>query len=185
MAQPVFSKCWQVRPPRASVCAPLRAWLTDPASLTRRIRARCGVFAVKVLCQRLARVHRDEAALFGLHAGECAWVREVVLIADGRPVVFARTVLPRCNVRGAWKLFHGIGSQPLGAALFADPRIVRERLTCARLDVRDARYHRALAAGGGADEVAALWARRSIFRLHGRGLLVTEVFLPAILAMPE
>lgn len=171
---------WHARPARATVPAALRPWLTDAASLTARIRARCGAFAVRVLRQRLDRVHRDEAALVGLRRGERAWVREVLLVADGRAVVFARSVLPRRNVRGAWNLFHGIGARPLGAALFADPRIARGPLACASLDRRDARYHRALAAARGDFPPQVLWARRSLFRLHGRMLLVTEVFLPAI-----
>jgi len=29
-----------------------------------------------------------------------------------------------------------------------------------------------------------LWARRSLFTLHGQSILVTEVFLPAILDLP-
>jgi chorismate--pyruvate lyase len=180
MAARRLSNRWHARPARATAPAALRAWLTDAGSLTARIRARCGTFSVRVLRQRVDRVHRDEAALVGLRGGERAWVREVLLVADGRAVVFARSVLPRRNLRGAWNLFHGIGARPLGAALFADPRIVRGALACASLDRRDARYHRALAAAGSDGPPPLLWARRSLFRLRGRALLVTEVFLPGI-----
>ncbi len=172
---------WLPRPPRTTVPLALRPWLTDPGSLTARIRARCGAFRVQVLAQRLAAPQRDEAQLLGLPAGELAWVREVLLRADGRPVVYARSVLPRHNLRGAWNLFHGIGARPLGAALFADPRIVRQPLACACLDARDARYHHAAAALPGEALPARLWARRSVFLLRGRALLVSEAFLPAIL----
>lgn len=198
MAKQHLLKRWHARPPRDTIPVALRGWLTDPGSLTDRIRSRCGKFSVTVLRQCLGRVNTDEAALLGLRRGELAWVREVVLVADGRSVVFARTVLPRHNVRGAWNLFHGIGSRPLGAALFANPRIEREPLACACLDRRDARYHRALEAAGvdakvGPDfrapdtaiRATALWARRSMFRLRRRALLVTEVFLPAIVDLPN
>lgn len=174
---------WRARPPRATVDPVLVPWLTDAASLTARIRARCERFHVEVLRQELGRAQRDEAQALGLRAGERVWVREVLLVADGRPVVFARTVLPRRNVRGAWNLFHGIGNRPLGAALFADPRIARGPLACARLDARDARYHRACELAR-PPLPAGLWARRSVFTLHRRALLVTEVFLPAILDLP-
>lgn len=133
-----------------------------------------------MLGQRLACPHRDEAALLGLRAGELAWLREVVLLADGAPVVYARSVLPRRNLRGGWRLFAGIGNRPLGAALFSDPRIVREPLRTRRLAPRDARHRRllrALPCGCESD----LWARRSVFALRGRALLVCEVFLPGIL----
>lgn len=173
---------WLKRPPRATVAPPLRPWLIDPGSLTERIRRRCTAFSVTVIVQRPALPHRDEAALLGLRRGERAWLREVLLVADGVPVVFARTILPRGNVRGAWGLFHGLGARPLGEALFADPRIARAPLACARLDRRDARYHRALAVAPRLPR--ALWARRSLFALRGRALLVAEAFLPTILELP-
>lgn len=173
---------WLSRPPRASVARRLRPWLTDPGSLTARVRERCAAFSLVVLEQRLAAPHADEAALLGLRQGELAWLREVLLVADGVPVVYARSILPRRNVRGAWNLFHGLGARPLGAALFADPAIRRGALACARLDRRDARYHRALAVSPRLPR--AVWARRSLFRLRGRALLVSELFLPPILELP-
>jgi chorismate lyase len=169
---------WLPRPPRPTVPPRLRPWLTDPASLTARIRARCERFSVRVLGQRLARVHRDEAALLELRAGELAWLREVVLEADGVAVVYARSIMPRGNLRGGWSRFTGLGNRPLGAALFADPRIVRQPLHVARLDGRDRRF--LLAAGIAPAGERSLWARRSLFLLAGRGLLVCEVFLPGI-----
>jgi len=171
---------WLARPPRATVDPQLRPWLIDHGSLTARIRARCRSLSVTVLRQCLALPHSDEASLLGLRRGELAWLREVLLVADGVPVVFARTVLPRRNLRGAWQLFHGIGARPLGAALFADPRIAREPLACIRLDVLDVRYRHARAALAPARLPPELWARRSLFRLRGRALLVSEVFLPTI-----
>lgn len=180
---------WHPTPPRATVPPALRPWLTDPASLTARITARCGQFSVRVLFQGLAQSLRDEAAVLGLRPGERVWVREVLLFADGRPVVFARSLLPRRNVRGAWNLFRGLGARPLGAALFADPAIARSALTCTRLDRRDARYHRARSVlAASAPESALghdLWGRRSLFRLHGRALMVSEFFLPAIHDLPR
>lgn len=186
---------WLVHPPRASVPPRLRPWLTDSASLTARVRARCGVFSLVVLAQRLALPHADESSLLGLRRGEIAWVREVLLVADGVPVVFARSILPRHARGGSWTLFHGIGARPLGAALFADPAIRRGPLACRRLDRRDARYHRILRAtpAGPRDDrhgalpdglPGAVWARRSLFRLGRRVLLVSEMFLPTIFELP-
>jgi chorismate lyase len=182
MPPPPARESWLARPPRAIVIPQLLPWLTDPGSLTARIRARCRRFSVRVLGQRLARVHRDEAALLGLRAGELAWLREVVLEADGVAVVYARSVMPRSNLRGDWNRFTGLGSRPLGAALFADPRIVRQPLHVARLDARDRRYRLGAAIAPAAGP--SLWARRSVFLLAGRPLLVCEVFLPGIAELP-
>lgn len=184
-----FRETWLSAPPRARVSRRLIPWLTDASSLTARIRARCDRFGVQLLCQGLAAAVPDEARLLGLRAGQQVWVREVLLLADGRPVVFARTLLPRAHVRGAWHLFHGFGARPLGQALFADPAIARAALVCTRLDARDARYHRARTAlaehAASITMPQSLWGRRSLFCRHGRALMVSEFFLPAILDLPQ
>ncbi len=189
MPPSLHRETWLPTPPRACVPPSLRPWLTDPASLTSRIRARCTRFSVRVLEQRLGAARLDEAAFLGLRPGERVWVREVLLLADGRPVVFGRSLLPRRNVRGAWNLFHGMGARPLGAALFADPAISRSPLTCKRFDARDARYHRARSAlslhAASASLPCDLWARRSLFCRHDRALMVSEFFLPAIFDLPR
>ena len=180
---------WLSRPPRSTVPPALMAWLTDPSSLTARVKARCGEFGVQQHGQRLGRALRDEAVLLGLRVGERVWVREVLLFADGRPVVFARSLLPCHNVRGAWNLFQGFGARPLGAALFSDPAIARAPLACSRLDARDARYHRARALLSAQTPPVSLarelWGRRSLFYRHGRALMVSEFFLPAISDLPR
>lgn len=187
MSHPTPGETWLARPPHAGVPPRLRPWLTDPASLTARIRARCGAFRVQVLRQCAGNLTADERRLLGLRAGENALLREVLLIADGRPVVFARSVLARGEQRGGWlRLWRGIGSRPLGAALFTDRRVSRQPLASARITGNDRRYHLArLSLPPDAALPPALWARRSVFRLHGRALMVSEVFLPAILELPD
>jgi chorismate--pyruvate lyase len=165
------------RSPALFIPERLHGWLTDPHSLTARIRARCGHFSVRPLTQGRARAGLDEACLIG-GAREAVRTREVLLRADGIPVVFAHSVVSQRDVRGAWRLFGGIGARPLGELLFADPRIARSPLSVRRLDARHPLYRRVRAAGIDAD--APLWARRSLFMRAGRPLLVTEVFLPAI-----
>lgn len=157
-------------PPTAP--AALAPWLTHPGSLTARLREHFAHFNVRVLRQCRARPHEDERALLGLRPGELAWVREVLLCAGDTPLVFAHSVLPLGHVRGAWNLFAGLGARPLGEVLFTDPGIARGRLNFRRLDERHP-LHRA--------GTAPLWARRSLFHRSRRALLVTEVFLPALL----
>lgn len=170
--------CWRAPPPARP--DPLHPWLTDPGSLTARIAARCKRVSVRVLAQHMATPHADEATILGTRRGERVWLREVLLLADGRPVVYARSLMPR--ERG-WRLFGTIGSRPLGHALFADPRVSRGHLTARRLDMRDRRYHRAVAVAEAA-QGTALWARRSLFTRNAGRLLVCEVFLASILDLP-
>lgn len=169
---------WKPLKKYAGVPAFLHPWLSDPGSLTARIVARCNSFQVRVLGEQCARPFNDERQLIGLPAGRNAWVREVLLVADGIPVVFAHSILAPRDLRGAWHMARAIGSRPLGAALFAEPGIQRGPLTVARLTAaHPLRQHAAAAVG---TPLPTLWGRRSRFCRLGRPLLVTEVFLPGI-----
>lgn len=169
---------WKPHPALAGAPAYLHPWLSDPGSLTARIVARCGDFLVQVLGETRALPFADERGQIGLRAGRLAWTREVLLLADNIPVVFAHSVLAPRDLTGAWHMARAIGSKPLGAALFADPHITREPLHTARITPRHPLHRHASAAL--AMPLPTLWARRSRFSRLGRPLLVTEVFLPGI-----
>jgi chorismate--pyruvate lyase len=162
----------------AGAPAYLHPWLSDPASLTARIVTRCNQFQVCVLGEYRARPFLDEHALVGLPAGRQAWTREVLLLADDVPVVFAHSILAPGDLIGAWHMAQAIGSRPLGAALFADPCICRGPLTSCRLALHHPLHRHACKALG--TQLPTLWARRSRFSRLDRPLLVTEVFLPGI-----
>jgi len=159
----------------------LRRWLIDRGSLTARIERRCDHFRIKLLRQSLAAPTRDEYRMIGVRDGARCMVREVALECDGQPVVFAHSVVARRALRGPWRMVIGLGRRPLGAALFADPRIERHPLHFRRLQRDDTLYRRAI--GVANLPCAALWARRSLFVAHGARLLVTEVFLPSLLEL--
>ena len=155
-------------------------WLIDRGSLTDRIRARCNALRVKVVYQGPRRATRDERFLFGARARQTL-VREVYLLCGDVPVVFAHSVVHRSDLRRAWRSLIGLGTRPLGAALFANPRVRRQALRFRELHARDELAKRALRGASG--RPPALWARRSLFTLHNSPILVTEVFLPGILAL--
>ncbi len=160
---------------------PWRGWLAYPGSLTRRIVARAGGLDVERLSQRLRPPHEDESRALGRPARQLALVREVVLHARGRPVVLAHSIAARADLFGAWRGLRGLGNRPLAAALFRDPLVRRGPLEFARVDARHPLGRRARRVLGG--ELPALWARRSLFHRRGRPLMVTEVFLPALLEL--
>ena len=179
MKSPGIDQLWQPLP--ACADARLRHWLLDRGSLTRRLQLRCDRFRVEILSQRIAAVDRDERAVIGVHLGARCVVREVSLYCAQRPMVFAHSVVEPRALRGPWRMLSTLGARPLGSALFADPRIQRHALRFHRLNSRHELYRRAC-------ELlerppACLWARRSLFVRRGSRLLVTEVFLPAILEL--
>lgn len=163
-------------------CDPaLRPWLRDQGSLTQRILQRCARFEVRPLHNGLARLADDEAAVLGLAPHRLAWSREVFLYADGVPVVFAHSACASEHLRAPWQAMRGLGNRSLGSLLFSHPLVVRQPLRFKALRAPHPLYRSATQNAGVMP--ATLWARRSLFLLHGAPLLVTEVFLPAILQL--
>lgn len=158
-------------------------WLHDRGSLTLRIQQRCEHFAVRNIRNGLARIALDESALLGIASHQLAYSREVFLYVDGQPVVFAHSACAPQHLRGTWSAVRGLGNKPLGALLFAHPLVQRNPLHYKALRSTHPLYQSAIK--GLSDSPGRLWARRSLFYLHGAPLLVTEVFLPGILRLTK
>ena len=167
---------WRRAPPLHS--DPARAWLVHPGSLTTRVIERHGALRVEILQRRMRIPNEDEYEALGRPTHKLAYVREVLLHAGGRRVVMAHSIVGRTDLRGAWHRVRALGTRPLATALFADPLVARGAFEFARLDSRHPLWKRARALLG--RDLPALWARRSLFRRHGRPLMVTEVFLPGL-----
>lgn len=159
----------------------MRAWLLDQGSLTQRITRRCANFAVREIEQRDASPLLDEAGMVGVGIRHHALLRDVYLFCGSTPVVFAHSVLPYASLHGRWAKLGRLGNRPLGAALFADPLVRRERMQFRKIGARHPLY--GLAAAAIEQAPPYLWARRSLFVLAKRRILVTEVFLPNILTL--
>jgi len=151
----------------------LGPWLIDNGSLTRKLVALSkDQFKVQVLRQELATPGAAEANALKMTQQTPVMIREVVLKGRGRPWVFARSILPMTTMTGRLAGLRTLSNQPLGELLFQDPSMTREPLEAACLPARILSVPAALAAG---DE--PLWARRSVFFLDQKPLLVSEVFL--------
>jgi chorismate--pyruvate lyase len=164
---------------RTRVPAHFLPWLLDTDSLTRRLVLACPArFGVRVVDQRRARPLFEEALALGLTRNEQALVRHVQLRCADAPWVCARTVIPLGTLSGPNRRLARLGNRSLGAVLFADPTLERGEVEVARLDTTGRLY--AHVTTGVAKPPAEIWGRRSLFRLGGKPLLVSEFFLPAI-----
>ena len=157
--------------------APARAWLTEPGLLTERLRACCdGRPGLTVVSEREEPLAAAESALLQA-PGTAAFVREIELTCDGRPWVFAQSLIPLATLaRHDW--LSALGGAALGERLAAVPGLKRGPLEFARLTPGVALFHRALRET--VAPPAELWARRSWFAIDGNRLLVQEVFLPGV-----
>jgi chorismate--pyruvate lyase len=155
------------------------SWLFDNGSLTRRLIDACpGQFCVQVLAEGMTLPMANEGRRLAIAANRHAFVRQVQLMCDDTPWVFARTVIPRSTLTGSQRILTHLGSRPLGAYLFADPHMQRDPVEIARLAPGDHLYH--MAVEGLPGKPACVWGRRTVFYLDNKPLLVNEIFLPGV-----
>ncbi|MCA1857997.1 chorismate lyase [Massilia oculi] len=171
---------WQPHPGALRAPDRMRDWLTTEGSLTARLMAHSAAFRVRRLHQQAATCLADEARTIGLPRRGRVWEREVLLECDGRPRVFGHTVVPMGCTASDWPLFSALGERSLGTTLFYDPLVRRGQLEYARIRAGHPLFRRVRAAIGGPEDTL-YYARRCVYRRHQGLLLVTEVFLPAVL----
>ncbi|RDH82564.1 MAG: chorismate lyase [endosymbiont of Galathealinum brachiosum] len=157
--------------------AEIKSWLFDSGSLTARLLKHCsGTFSVKVLSVKRATPTPDEIKALKLKVRSQAIIRQVLLLCDGQPVVYARTIIPVSSLRGSLRGIVLLGNRSLGAVLFSDKNMQRKPMEITSLKVTH-KFH----AWTGCSSKEAIWGRRSIFILKNQELLVSEFFLPELL----
>ena len=150
---------WRIFDASEDIPSHVLPWLLDNSSLTAKLKKKYSDFHVTVLSQVENTPYNCELKLLGYIEGETIIVREVELIGEQQPVVFARSVIPK-TVDTEELL--AIGSQPLGEILFDDPLIYRDQLEVGQ--------HQ------------GVWTRRSTFVVGKTKLLVSEIFLEKLYA---
>lgn len=158
----------------------MRRWLTDRRSLTDKLVSGSTHFRVQRLHQQRALSLPDEFAMLASPGRSRVREREVLLLCDGSPVVFAHTIVPLDATASDWPFFNALGERSLGTTLFGDPQVERGALQYARLRAEHPLVQRARKAIDANLIDGPLFARRCLFRRKKGLLLVTEVFLPTI-----
>ncbi|QWD77459.1 chorismate lyase [Polynucleobacter sp. MWH-Svant-W18] len=159
-----------------------QAWLSDTGSLTQKIEKAIGQkLEVQVLRDCPQTLNSDESRYFHFRIRRCR-VREVLLCANGIPLVMAHSVIPTFSSSGSNHAVLRLGKKPLGAVLFAKTRKhskAKPPRDIARLDKNSALWKRCFK--NHPKITSPLWARRTLYRLKGHPILVNEIFLPALL----
>lgn len=149
----------------------LQFWLRAPGSLTARLRV-TGDVQVRVHFQGSQRLWPEERRALRDVAGH---VREVSLLLDGLPVVWARSATRHRALKGPWKAIQGLGSRPLAELLFAEARVGRGPLESQRWRA-GSEGPRQTRRRWGPKADRPRWARHSLFTHHGQTLRVMEAF---------
>ncbi len=136
-------------------------WLLEPDSLSRRLQRHCDEFTVSLIEQKKidsTMLSADERELIG--DVDCL-LRKVILMGDGQPWVFARTLIPLSTLTGQESDLEQLGEMPLGFRVFTDSSARRDALEVANTGT----------------QAQPLWARRSRLWINNKPLLVAELFL--------
>ncbi|MCA1930203.1 chorismate lyase [Rheinheimera sp.] len=149
----------------------LESWLVSEGSLTALLKSRCQTF-------RLELVTEHWQALPGFLQQQWQQVqglkRDVILWCDHKACVYAQSWLPESTLEQMQPLAR-LGAQPLGEYIFQHASLQRGQIEVALLEAG-----LCLPVIGRQGE---LWARRSVFSVQQRPLLVQEIFLPGVLEL--
>ena len=146
-----------------SISASIKPWLLDTGSLTQRLKdAYPGTFEVQVLHHDWGYPSADERHFLSMQESETASIREVVLVCNNEPKVFARSILPATSLEGRNSQLLNLNNKPLGAFLFSQPDLERGPIELTRIE----------------EGQEIVWGRRSCFYLDQKPLAVCEYFLP-------
>ncbi len=172
----------------------VQSWTYEPGSLTQRLRDYYGdAIRVKILLQQWNTPFLSERRLLKLHENKYSLIREVLLHADGKPLILARTIIPAKTIKAAKSNLSHLGSRPLGEVIFSYPKLERiemdvtliEPPTTAWMQEVEQRmeqlptWTQAAIAEGNIDQ--PIWGRRTVYAIAQRQMLVSEFFLPEVL----
>ncbi len=151
--------------PNSLLPQPWRQWLLDTGSLTQNLKELApNRFSVRVLHTGFTRPSLSEARSLNIAFCQQVYVREVALCIDGQPHIYARSIIPRSTLTGAERQLLFLRNKPLGEFLFRHKSMHR-----GPIEVKQGQVNQ-----------HAIWARRSIFYVNDKPLLVSEYFLPSL-----
>lgn len=177
----------------------VRDWIALETSMTARIgQVVDRPIDVEVLRQVQAGLYPDEAQYFAESSDQLSdqpsdqppeqasappVVREVCLSAEGQPYLIARTALTSHKLQTHPTIVE-LGNKALGTLLFAGPKpcpyTARDYA-----ELRQGHPLFDLVRLRDTSDQEAYWARRTLFWLFDEPLLVTEIFLPALISHPS
>lgn len=171
---------------RRAINPALQDLLFSGGSLTQALGDRCAQkLQLQIMQEHWARPFAEERCWLGLADGRYTFTREIQLLCNKTPWLFARTLMPPQILRGRARRLLDIGERPLGSLLFSQPTVAqirREQRDYACLQDGQYLYNHlqtllpALTMPAG----SCLWARRSSYRLYKFRLGIIEIFLPGL-----
>lgn len=143
----------------------LAQWLTLPQILSQSLQVHCHKLSLKLLSQGLQAAYPDEARILEQPLDKLPWVREVVLIGDDKRLTYGRVVVATRTYLAHFEDFNQLGVKLLGESLlYNKSHVTREAFEYALIPSDHAWFRKGVA------------ARRSVFKITGDPLIVTDFF---------
>lgn len=168
---------WQHYRPSMNLPSYLHPWVMHAGSFMERLRQQ-GVnnLQVQLVNQSWQVPELSERQQLGIAPRHYALIREVLILSEKCKWMVARTVLPRHTLTGKQRQLAFLKNRSLGSVLFKEAAGWRSEFEVACMYPHVSWYAALLHAAN--IDVVGLWARRSMFVLQAKPLLLTEVFLP-------
>lgn len=178
---------WHTVPLTAEVIPEqVRTWLTLTEPLTAHLKQQLPPHRLAMWRQGLEPPPIHEQLLLHLTAPASAWIRQIFHYLGDDIVVYARTVVPENIYKEYQDILDNLGTKPIGAAFLYEKAWRRSAFTFGCITPAGLLHDAATQAISGqkAKDLAEqlLPARRSLFDTGKGYILLTEVFLPALLA---
>lgn len=159
----------------------LKEWLLHPGSFMERLKDHGVSAKIQVVQQRWQLPDAIEREVLNLDFRKNALIREVLITSGETIWMFARTVFPRATLTGKYRQLAHLKTRSLGSVLFKDPTLQRSEFDIFSISSEPHLQKQLLQAVSVNTE--NLWARRSLFFVREKPLLLTEVFFPSILSL--
>jgi chorismate--pyruvate lyase len=154
------------------------SWITESNSLTQRLRDFYGdTVKVSLLFHQWKKPFLNEAHHLQIHYQHYSLIREVLLSVERKPLILARTILPKQTIQRTNGHLSNLGTRPLGDVIFSYPRL--QRLKTELCWVSKTGWSKALQQQLSIEQ--SIWGRRNVYLFQQQPLLVSELFLPEVL----
>jgi chorismate--pyruvate lyase len=158
----------------------VQSWTYESGSLTQRLRSFYGgAVAVKILLQRWHKPFLSERRLLKLPEHQYSLIREVLLYANDKPLILARTIIPAATIKAAKNNLSHLGTRPLGEIIFSYPKL--ERVTMDITLINPSTWTQSALAEATINQ--PIWGRRTVYAIAHKQMLVSEFFLPEVLGI--
>ena len=137
----------------------IKSWLLEDGPITEKIKS-SEVFKLNLLIDEIDKVEDSEADFLGENLGMIK-TREVILMGNDKPKVFARSLIPLITIEKGFAKLGELGTKPLGDILFEKEIFKRTKIVFAKFR----------------NDKKLFWGRKSKYIVNNHPLSVMEVFL--------